>query len=192
MGNKWGKWIGLLTAVLVVFSTGCSAQDKEATSQLKTEKKVEKERIKQEKEEQKQKESLDDEINKIVKKAVDKKNIVAVEINDNLGTENPNDKIVLLKLKAKESITKNMSKKGMWMDTKQMLEAFAKKQEITQVVWFWEAPLTDASGNKEQGTIMKITYDRQAIDKIDFKHFVYKDVPTTATEYWQHQALEKK
>ncbi|MGE6615089.1 hypothetical protein [Bacillus mycoides] len=139
-----------------------------------------------------QKDNFKDNIKKVVSDTVDKKNMESVEINDNLGTDKPHDKIVLINIKARDSLTNNMIKKGMWMDTSSMLEKLAQEKNISEITFFWKSSLVDQYGNDKNETIMKINIDRTALDKINFKNFTYDNIPNVATQYWQHPAVDKK
>ncbi|WP_257205865.1 hypothetical protein [Bacillus sp. AFS051223] len=73
-----------------------------------------------------------------------------------------------------------------------MLKDIAKEKDISEVVFFWKFQLEDAYGNKKQENVMKVTYNRETIDKINFDNFSFKNIPTTADQYWQHPAIDKK
>ena len=74
----------------------------------------------------------------------------------------------------------------MWKDTSDMLKDVAKEKDISEVVFFWKFELEDAYGNKSNDNVMKITYNRETLDKINFDNFSFNNIPTTATQYWQH------
>ncbi|CAM4269020.1 hypothetical protein [Bacillus paranthracis] len=141
---------------------------------------------------EKKEESLEEKVKKVVSKKFGEKKVESVQINDNLGTEDPDDKIVLITAEGKENLTNNMTKKGMWMDTKDMLKDFTKEKEISEIAFFYKYPMVDVYGNKKNDTIMKLTFDRATLDKINFDNFLTDNVPKIAKDYWQHPAIDKK
>ncbi|MGR5983915.1 hypothetical protein ACT7CN_26280 [Bacillus cereus] len=79
---------------------------------------VEEEKKKQEKEVaaqpvEKKEESLEDKVKKLTSNEFGKEKVESVKVNDNLGTEDPNDKIVLITAEAKENVSANYTKKSM-------------------------------------------------------------------------------
>ncbi|MGM7428588.1 hypothetical protein ABRZ22_05050 [Bacillus pacificus] len=179
-------------------------KEKERKEEIKKLQKEEKEKAAEEKKKQekevtttappveKKEESLEEKVKKVVSKKFGEKKVESVQINDNLGTEDPNDKIVLITAEGKENLTNNMTKKGMWMDTKDMLKDFTKEKEISEIAFFYKYPMVDVYGNKKNDTIMKLTFDRTTLDKINFDNFLTDNVPKVAKDYWQHPAIDKK
>ncbi|MEH0979205.1 hypothetical protein AB1I92_07960 [Bacillus mobilis] len=211
-GTKWKMVVACFIYLTIIGGIAGAFSDKKQDSQqasanvekerkeaIETAQKEEKEQATEEKKEEKtvapaekHPPSLDDTINKIAQDKVGKKNVESVKLNDNLGTEAPNDKIALITLSGKDNLTNNMIKKGMWKDTADMLKGIAQEKDISEVVFFWKFELEDAYGNKNHENVMKITYNRETIDKINFDNFSFNNIPTTASQYWQHPAVEKK
>ncbi|SCN38280.1 Protein of unknown function [Bacillus cytotoxicus] len=174
--------------------------EKEAKEKAEAE---EKEKLKKEEEEKKQAEKLEkdkankekafeDKVKKVVNKKFDKKNVESIQINDNAGTDDPNDKIVLVTAEGKENLTNNMTKKGMWMDTVDILKNLSNEKEISEIVFFYTFPMVDPYGNKKKDTVMKITLNRETLDKINFDNFLFDNLPKIADQYWEHPAFNKK
>ncbi|MEW9139145.1 hypothetical protein [Bacillus wiedmannii] len=142
--------------------------------------------------EEKKPATLEEKIKDVVKDKMGKKSLVNLEINDNAGTEQEGDKVVLLTLDGKDRITTNMTKSGMWLDTKDILEKLVQEKEISEITFFYQFNLVDQYGNEKKENVMKIKFDRNTIDKINFKNFNHKNTPNIATDYWSHPALDKK
>ncbi len=215
-GKKWKMivacfiYLTIIGGITGAFSDGnkdskqaTADVEKERKEAIETAQKEEKENAAEEKKErekeektaapvEKQPASLEDKINKIAQDNVGKKNVESIQLNNNLGTEAENDKIALITLSGKDNLTNNMIKKGMWKDTTDMLKDIAKEKDISEVVFFWKFELEDTYGNKKNENVMKITYNRETIDKINFDNFSFNNIPTTANQYWQHPAIDKK
>lgn len=113
-------------------------------------------------------------------------------MNDNLGTENPNDKIVLITAEAKENVSANYTKKGMWIDTISILKDLKNEKNISEIAFFYKYPLVDQYGNEKKDNVMKITLNRETLDKINYDNFLHNNLPKVANQYWEHPALSKK
>ncbi|ARO60129.1 Uncharacterized protein B5E38_2603 [Bacillus cereus] len=169
---------------------------KEAEKQRKQQEKEEKEAQKQAEKEQKSQEKAKNEeknkevkfkegIEKTVKKTIGKSDVESIEININFDLPEPNNKVVLLNL------TNATDKILVWNDTTNILKELAKEKEIQKVIFVWKAELTDTYGNKKTDPVVKMNIDRETIDKINFDNFLYKNLPTVVSDYWQHPALAK-
>ncbi|MEK4742666.1 MULTISPECIES: hypothetical protein [unclassified Bacillus (in: firmicutes)] len=171
---------------------------KEAIKKAQDEDKArtEEEKKKQEKEAaapvEKKEESLEDKVTKLVNDKFGKKEVESVKVNDNLGTENPNDKIVLITAEAKENVSANYTKKGMWIDTISILKDLKNEKNISEIAFFYKYPLVDQYGNEKKDNVMKITLNRETLDKINYDNFLHNNLPKVANQYWEHPALSKK
>lgn len=179
----------------LLFTAGCTPQDKETAAQEKTQKEEEKAQKQAEKEQKTQEKAKKDEENKenkfkenvekIVKKTVGKSDVESIEVNTNYDIPEPNNKAVLLNLKnANDKILT-------WNDTTNILKKLSKEKEIQKVVFVWRAELTDTYGNKTSDPVMKMNIDRENLDKINFKNFDYKNIPNVVQDYWEHPAYNK-
>ncbi|MBD8076503.1 hypothetical protein [Bacillus thuringiensis] len=183
----------------LLFTTGCTPQNNEATSQAviqkdeeKAKKQADKEAEKQRKQQEKEKiqeESKEKKFNasieKIVKKAVGIDDVESVEINKNFDLPDPNNKVVLLNLK-------NANDKVLtWNGTTNILKKLSKEKEIQKVIFVWKAELTDTYGNKKSNPVMKMSIDRESLDKINFKNFDHNNIPNVVKDYWEHPAYNK-
>lgn len=172
------------------------AEEKERVKKEKVEKKeaekAKKEQEKKEKEEAKKEKGLEDKLNKVVNKKFGKDKVESIQINDNLGTDDPNDKIVLVTAEAKESATQNYTRKGMWIDTIYILKDLKDEKEISEITFFYKYPLVDAYGNEKKDNVMKLQFNRETLDKINYDNLLHDNLPKIANQYWEHPALTKK
>lgn len=166
--------------------------EKQRKQQEKEAEKAKKEQEKKEKEEAKKAKGLEDKLNKAASKKFGKDKVESIQINDNLGTDDPNDKIVLLTAEAKESATQNYTRKGMWMDTISILKDIKDEKEISEITFFYKYPLVDAYGNEKKENVMKLQFNRETLDKINYSNLLHDNLPKIANEYWEHPALTKK
>ncbi|PGO57456.1 hypothetical protein CN980_31600 [Bacillus cereus] len=218
MAKEWINKLGtIVIGASLALSVGCTPQDKETAVQEQTqkeeqkaqkqaEKEAEKQRKQQEKEEKEAQKQADKEqkaemkakkdeenkevkfkesVEKTVKKTIGKSDVESVEINKNFDLPEPNNKVVLLNL------TNATDKILVWNDTTNILKELAKEKEIQKVIFVWKAELTDTYGNKKTDPVVKMNIDRETIDKINFDNFLYKNLPTVVSDYWQHPALVK-
>ncbi|PGB24816.1 hypothetical protein COM06_20180 [Bacillus toyonensis] len=214
MGKKWLSRFGIIIiGASLALTTGCTPQDKETVAQEqaqkeeqkaqnqaereaekqhkqqeKEEKEAEKEQKSQEKakkDEENKKVKFKESIEKTVKKTIGKSDVESVEINTNLDLPEPNNKVVLLNL------TNATDKILVWNDTTNILKELSKEKEIQKIIFVWKAELTDTYGNKKTDPVVKMNIDRETIDKINFDNFLYKNLPTVVSDYWQHPAIAK-
>ncbi|MCM3223322.1 hypothetical protein M3644_26590 [Bacillus cereus] len=169
--------------------------EKEADKQAKAE---EREQFKKEKEEQKKakepsgdESTLEGKIDSSIKKVMNTEKITSIEINENSGMESPNNKVVLLKLKASDGLSPKMIRGSIFMDTTSILKTVSKEKEISRITIFWSLPLSDSYGNSSDDNVMTITFNRLTIDKINFDSFVYGNIPKIADDYWEHPVFKK-
>ncbi|WP_227255732.1 hypothetical protein [Bacillus thuringiensis] len=172
------------------------AEEKERVKKEKEEKKeaekAKREQEKKEKEEAKKEKGLEDKLNKVVNKKFGKDKVESIQINDNLGTDDPNDKIVLVTAEAKESATQNYTRKGMWMDTISILKDLKDEKGISEITLFYKYPLVDAYGNEKKDNVMKLQFNRDTLDKVNYDNLLHDNLPKIANQYWEHPALTKK
>lgn len=168
------------------------ARVKKEKEEQKTAEKAKKEQEKKEKEEAKKEKGLEDKLNKVVNKKFGKDKVESIQINDNLGTDDPNDKIVLVTAEAKESATQNYTRKGMWIDTIYILKDLKDEKGISEITFFYKYPLVDAYGNEKKDNVMKLQFNRETLDKINYDNLLHDNLPKIANQYWEHPALTKK
>ncbi|GGH85105.1 hypothetical protein JOD43_003922 [Pullulanibacillus pueri] len=139
----------------------------------------------------KPKQSESDKIKSIISKDVGKKNVVKVEVNDDASTQdNAKDKVVIATLKGSENLTKNMTRKGILMDSRDLLAKLYADKNVSQVTVMWQLTLQDQYGNESDDTVVKIGLTRKTADKINWKNFDYNNFETVADTYFVHPAIK--
>lgn len=124
------------------------------------------------------------------KKARLRSAIVDVIEKDNLEAFNyvPDNNFSLIKFKGSSSLTNNMTIKGMYQDMFNILKAI---QPIinTNVDFNVVYPLTDQYGNTEDEIVIKATFKKKTIKKINFDNAIFENIPIMADEWWNHNAV---
>lgn len=124
------------------------------------------------------------------KKALLRSAIEGVVEADNLETFNyvPDNNFSLIKFKGSSNLTNNMTIKGMYKDIFDILEAI---QSIinTNVDFNVVYPLTDQYGNAEDVIVIKATFKKKTIKKINFDNAIFENIPIMANEWWNHPAV---
>lgn len=173
------------------------AQPKEEKEEVKKEE-VKKEESVKKAEPKKQEKTIDEVVKEIIYDKVGKKSnmgekrIIELQVNDNLGTPDKTDKIIIAKLYANENLTTNLTRDGILMDSKDLFEEIFKHKEISEAVLMWNLTLVDQYGNESVDTVLKVGLDRATADKINWKNFSYKNFENVAPQYFVHPALLKK
>jgi len=173
-----------------------AAQPKEKQEEPKKEE-VKKEEPAKKDEPKKQEKTIDEVVKEIIYDKVGKKSnmgekrIIELQVNDNLGTPDKTDKIIIAKLYADENLTTNMTRDGILMDSKDLFQEMFKHKEISEAVLMWNFTLVDQYGNESVDTILKIGLDRATADKINWENFDYNNFETVAQQYFIHPALNK-
>ena len=108
-----------------------------------------------------------------------------------MGTATEDDKIAILTIHASDNLTDNMFKQGMWIDTQKILKGIANEKEISEIAFFWQFETVDPYGTKKVDNVMKIIFNRETIDKINFSNLIFENIPKTATTYWEHPSLKR-
>lgn len=122
---------------------------------------------------------------------MDNKSISNLDINENYGTEEDGDKLIIANINASENLTNNMTKKGILIDSAKIFENLFKINNISEVTLNWDFPLVDQYGNEEIGTILRVTIDKEIVKKINWENFNNDNLANISKEYWEHPALSK-
>ncbi|SFA56970.1 hypothetical protein [Anoxybacillus pushchinoensis] len=120
------------------------------------------------------------------------KRIIELQVNDNMGTDDTNDKIVIAKLYADDGFSNDSIRKKILMNSKDLFETLFKRKEISEVVLLWQFSMVDAYGKESVDTILKVGLDHETADKINWKNFDYNNFELVATQYYTHPALLKE
>lgn len=183
--KRW--WFGTVAAIVVIGIIGSNSDDDNAAETEDTPK-----------EEVTDEPAMQEEL---VEKELTVDELISKVVTDTIGETAGKDRTSVHKievygdvanvwLNASENLTVNMTRKGMWLDTKKMLEEFAEIDgiELYQIVWM--LPLTDKFGNVEDSKVMSLDFPRATIDQINFDNLLTDNVPELADNYWEHNAIK--
>lgn len=139
------------------------------------------------------KKTIDDKISDIVNKQLGKKNNLdkktIIKVSSVKSSEKGN--IVNLDLNASENLTSKMTKGGMTLDAKRILEPISKLKDVDSIQLQWYYPLVDNYGNKKDKPVMRINLSHDTLKKIKWDNFDHKKFKTIADSYWESEALNK-
>ncbi|EJQ01400.1 hypothetical protein [Bacillus cereus] len=182
--KKWWFW-----GIIIFFILGIAGtHDKKE----KEKKNAVKEVTAEKKQEVKKEESLEDKVKKAVNTKIEEKNVESIQISDNPATEDPKDKIVLITAEEKDRATINLTKTGMWRDTIAILKELKNEKNISEIAFNYKYPMIDTYGNKSKDIVMKITLDRETLDKNNYDNLPRENLPIIAKQYWMHPGFKEK
>ncbi len=139
--------------------------------------------------------TIEEKIQKGVVDAVGQKNnsdldrIVELKVNDHMGTEKTDDKIVLLTLNASDNLSTNMIKGGILLDSIKVFKTVFQDENIEEVTLFWQFPLKDSYGNTKHENVLKLGLSRETVGKINWDGFNKDNFRSIADQYWEHPAF---
>ncbi|MBM7644061.1 hypothetical protein JOD45_000252 [Scopulibacillus daqui] len=182
--NDQDKKLGL-TPENVPTITAYKIENKPRTAEEIAEDEAREERIQKEYEEN----SFKDEISESVHKGFGNKNsfnkkdsIIEINYNDN-------NNFLLIKVFGKDNLSKNMIKKGMWMSISKTLKDLKDNTKFDKIAFNIVFPMQDQYGNASNNIVMKATFDRDTLDKINWENFMFENIPNVANEYWEHPSF---
>lgn len=135
-----------------------------------------------------QKISIDKEIENALIDALGKTNSFGKPTVDSVAYME-HDKGAAIVLNASENLTTNMTKKGMWISSKDIFEKLKEIDGVSYYIIHWHYPLVDAYGNEEDGMIMAFDITKEQLDKINFDNFLHNNVPNVVNNYFEHAAF---
>lgn len=119
------------------------------------------------------------------------KKLDSLEIFDDVDKNNKSIKTVLITLNGNDSLTKNMIKKGMLKEGEKLFPRIFEDRSVGRVLITWKFPLEDDKGNSSFRKVLSIQLERETADEINWKKFKYKNFPTVADSYFEHQVFKK-
>lgn len=134
------------------------------------------------------KNTLSDDMKSIIKKAIGKKNNRDQNYIDDVKVENSNLTIIL---NADDNFTPNMIKTGILMKTDKVLKAIEKEHKFEIITVMWKFPLVDTYGNKSNEEVLRISLNRETLNKINWDNFDYNNFEKIANNYFEHPAFNK-
>lgn len=126
------------------------------------------------------------------------KEIIQKAIEDVIGAENlitfnyiPENNFSLISFKGKENLTHNMTVGGMYLDIFNILKKIQSTID-TDVDFGIMYSLQDQYGNVDDVYVIKATFKKETIKKINFENAISDNIPEMADEWWNHKAVNKK
>ncbi|MFE5392578.1 hypothetical protein [Bacillus thuringiensis] len=176
--KKWWFW-----GIIIFFILGIAGtHDKKEKEKKNAAKEVSVEN----KQEKKKEDLLEDKVKKAVNKKLKEKNVESVKVSDKPNTANLNEKIVLITAGENSGVTINLTKWGMWKNTIDILKELKDEKNISEIEFNYKFPMIDTYGNKSKEIVMKITLDRETLDKINYDNLPKENLPIIAKKYWTH------
>lgn len=120
--------------------------------------------------------------------AVDAAIADAGAIKDNVVVGNG---VVSIYLKCADNLTLSGVRRSASTEARDILESLQGYEEITRIALFWTFPLIDAYGNETEENVMKIQFEKETLQKINFDNFDWSNFPDIADDYFEHAALSK-
>lgn len=161
------------------------AEKEKAKKEQAKKEQAKKEKAEREKAKKKQAEQKEANKEKNIKKA-----IINVVGKENFDTFNyvPENHFALIKFKGSENLTNKMTVRGMYLDIYNILKGIQKDIDVN-VDFNVTYPLQDTYGNVSEDIVIKATFKKKTIKKINFSNANYKNIPRIADEWWNHNAL---
>ncbi|MEK5070778.1 hypothetical protein [Sporosarcina sp. FSL K6-1508] len=117
----------------------------------------------------------------------DKERIVSVE---KVSGENEPLYFVVT-LNSSENLTTDMTKRTMWLDSKDILEPISKIENMGKIILHWQLPLTDTLGNVDDVRVMTINLEKKILDEINWENFDVANFAVISESYFEHPAFKK-
>lgn len=73
--------------------------------------------------------------------------ILNLVVNEHMGTDIKDDKIVILTLSGSENLTAKMTANGLLEDSNQVFQSLFENADVEEAALFWQLPITDSIGN---------------------------------------------
>lgn len=180
--KKWWFWVIII--IFLVKGLGSTSSD-EKVSDVEIEKietKEVKETNKEEVEEIKEELSNEETIKKRIEETVGEENLESFNYV-------PENNFSLIKFKGTESLSNKMTVKSMYLDMFDILRKIQPKID-TDVTFNVVYPLVDKYGNSEDEIVIKATFTKETIDRINFDKALFGDIPYMADEWWNSPAVD--
>lgn len=101
------------------------------------------------------------------------------------------DKSAVVVLNANENLTTNLTKKGIWLNSKEIFEEVKNIEEVESYTFYWNLPLVDTYGNEEAGLVMSFDIQKEDLQKINYDNFLTDNVPNVVGNYFEHTGFNE-
>lgn len=112
-------------------------------------------------------------------------NIINLEVNEHMGTDIEDDKIVILTLSGSENLTAKMTANGLFEDSNIVFQSLFENADVEEAVLFWQLPVTDSKGNTSDKNVLKITLTRNTFENISWEDFDSHNYEFVADDYME-------
>lgn len=112
-------------------------------------------------------------------------NIINLEVNEHMGTDIEDDKIVILTLLGSENLTAKMTANGLFEDSNVVFQSLFENEDVEEAALFWQLPITDSNGNTSDKNVLKITLTRDIFENINWEDFDSHNYKIVAEEYME-------
>ncbi|MET3507883.1 hypothetical protein [Halalkalibacter oceani] len=116
--------------------------------------------------------------------------IIDLQVNDHLGTEDPDDKLIIARIFGNDNLTPSLTRKGWLAKSADLFEELFSLENIEEVSLMWNYPFTDTAENEEPTMVLNISIERESISEINWGSFDYNRLDQVATQYWVHPAIQ--
>lgn len=130
---------------------------------------------------------IPEQIDKHIKKVVDKNDYINVEVNENMG-RNDGTKMVLVYVKAHGYET---YKSALINATKVFKELYTSQLPIGEVCIFFKGDFTDKYGKQSEQTAIKIIMDLNTAQNINWQNFDWRNLPSITNSVYVHPGIDK-
>jgi len=92
---------------------------------------------------------------------------------------------------ANENLTKNLTRGGIWIDTKDLVKELSLilSPDVKAITVEPYLTLVDQYGEEKLSRVALITIERETWEKINWDNFLTDDIPNIADSFWLHPAL---
>lgn len=186
--KKWWFWVIII--IFLVKGLGSTGSD-EKVSDAEIEKVETREVKESKKEEVEEAEEVEETKEELSNEETIKKRIEETVGEENLEAFNyvPENNFSLIKFKGTENLSNKMTVKSMYLDMFDILRKIQPKID-TDVTFNIVYPLVDKYGNSEDEIVIKATFTKETIDRINFDKALFGDIPYMADEWWNSPAVD--
>ena len=93
---------------------------------------------------------------------------------------------VIIRLKGRDAFTVNQIRSRMFIEARDVLQFLQGYESISEIRMYWSLPLVDSFGNTHDVNVMRIIFEKQTLDRINFDNFNWNNIPVIADDYFEH------
>src|SRR5699024_5175195 len=99
------------------------------------------------------------------------------------------DDVISIKLVGNDGFTDNLIRKGMWLDTADILTELSEQGFDGDVIIMFMYPFEDKYGDTDLQKIMSFDFDAEELGKINYDKLKRDNLPDIADDYFEHDSL---